>query len=71
MHLDHTAIVLIIILIFWSKVYAATGSQIGSPGKMWNLFIEAAERNDSSEGVVEEKRGTNGLAAPIFDEQKE
>jgi SSS family transporter len=43
----HTAIILIIILVFWFKVYA-TGSQIGSPGKMWDLLIEAAKRNNYS-----------------------
>lgn len=43
----HTAIILIIILVFWFKVYA-TGSQIGSPEKMWDLLIEAAKRNDYS-----------------------
>ncbi|KAG4441395.1 hypothetical protein IFR05_003152, partial [Cadophora sp. M221] len=43
----HTAIILIIILMFWFKVYAS-GNQIGSPGKMWDLLIEAARRNDYS-----------------------
>ncbi|KAH7343032.1 putative DUR3-urea permease [Rhexocercosporidium sp. MPI-PUGE-AT-0058] len=43
----HTAIILIIILMFWFKVYAS-GNQIGSPGKMWDLLIEAAKRNDYS-----------------------
>ncbi|KUJ08332.1 putative DUR3-urea permease [Mollisia scopiformis] len=43
----HTAIILIIILIFWFKVYAS-GTQIGSPGKMWDLLIEAAKRNNYS-----------------------
>ncbi|PVH89988.1 sodium symporter family protein [Cadophora sp. DSE1049] len=43
----HTAIILIIILMFWFKVYAS-GDQIGSPGKMWDLLIEAAKRNDYS-----------------------
>ncbi|KAE9977030.1 hypothetical protein EG328_002299 [Venturia inaequalis] len=43
----HTAIILIVILVFWFKVYA-TGSQIGSPGRMWDLLIAAAERNNYS-----------------------
>ncbi|TVY41695.1 putative urea active transporter [Lachnellula subtilissima] len=43
----HTAIILIVILFFWFKVYAS-GTQIGSPGKMWDLLIEAAQRNDYS-----------------------
>lgn len=43
----HTAIILVIILVFWFKVYA-TGTQIGSPGKMWDLLIEAAKRNEYS-----------------------
>ncbi|KAK0124215.1 hypothetical protein ONS95_009193 [Cadophora gregata] len=43
----HTAIILIIILMFWFKVYAS-GDQIGSPGKMWDLLIEAAKRNNYS-----------------------
>ncbi|KAH7418990.1 putative DUR3-urea permease [Cadophora sp. MPI-SDFR-AT-0126] len=43
----HTAIILIIILTFWFKVYAS-GDQVGSPGKMWDLLIEAAKRNDYS-----------------------
>jgi Na+/proline symporter len=38
---------LIVILIFWFKVYA-TGNQSGSPGKMWDLLIEAAKRNNYS-----------------------
>ncbi|TVY49185.1 putative urea active transporter 1 [Lachnellula cervina] len=43
----HTAIILIVILFFWFKVYAS-GTQIGSPGKMWDLLIAAAQRNDYS-----------------------
>ncbi|KAI4750378.1 sodium symporter family protein [Aureobasidium sp. EXF-3400] len=43
----HTAIILIIIFVFWFKVYA-TGDQIGSPAKMWDLLHEAAKRNDYS-----------------------
>ncbi|THW12977.1 sodium symporter family protein [Aureobasidium pullulans] len=43
----HTAIILIIIFVFWFKVYA-TGDQIGSPAKMWDLLHEAAARNDYS-----------------------
>ncbi|QDS69458.1 hypothetical protein FKW77_006062 [Venturia effusa] len=43
----HTAIILIVILVFWFKVYA-TGNQIGSPGRMWDLLIEAAKRNNHS-----------------------
>ncbi|KAH0233559.1 sodium symporter family protein, partial [Aureobasidium melanogenum] len=43
----HTAIILIIIFVFWFKVYA-TGDQIGSPGKMWDLLNAAANRNDYS-----------------------
>jgi Na+/proline symporter len=43
----HTAIILIIIFVFWFRVYA-TGDQIGSPAKMWDLLHEAAERNDYS-----------------------
>lgn len=43
----HTAIILIIIFVFWFKVYA-TGDQIGSPAKMWDLLHEAAERNGYS-----------------------
>jgi Na+/proline symporter len=43
----HTAIILITILIFWFKVYAS-GNQVGSPGKMWDLLIEAAKRNNYS-----------------------
>ncbi|KAG9525974.1 sodium symporter family protein, partial [Aureobasidium melanogenum] len=43
----HTAIILIIIFVLWFKVYA-TGDQIGSPGKMWDLLNAAAKRNDYS-----------------------
>jgi Na+/proline symporter len=38
---------LILIFYFWFKVYA-TGSQVGSPAKMWDLLIEAATRNNFS-----------------------
>ncbi|KAI4764881.1 sodium symporter family protein [Aureobasidium sp. EXF-3400] len=43
----HTAIILVIIFVLWFKVYA-TGDQIGSPGKMWDLLNSAAKRNDYS-----------------------
>lgn len=43
----HTAIILIVILFFWFKVYAS-GNQVGSPGKMWDLLNEAAQRNQYS-----------------------
>ncbi|KAF3761228.1 hypothetical protein M406DRAFT_65726 [Cryphonectria parasitica EP155] len=43
----HTAIILIVIFVFWFKVYA-TGNQIGSPGAMWDMLIEAAKRNNFS-----------------------
>jgi len=36
-----------VILVFWFKVYA-TGSQVGSPGKMWDLLNDAAQRNNHS-----------------------
>lgn len=43
----HTAIILIVIFVFWFKVYA-TGNLVGSPGAMWDMLIEAAARNDYS-----------------------
>lgn len=38
---------MILVLAFWFQVYAS-GSQVGSPGKMWDLLIEAAARNNYS-----------------------
>jgi hypothetical protein len=43
----HTAMILVIIFVFWFKVYD-TGDQIGTPAKMWDLLHEAAKRNDYS-----------------------
>lgn len=40
----HTAIILVVILIFWFSVYAS-GDKIGSPSKMYDLLIVAQKRN--------------------------
>lgn len=40
----HTAIILIILLIFWFVAYT-TSSQVGSPNRMYDLLIEAQARN--------------------------
>ncbi|KAK4057524.1 hypothetical protein OIO90_001593 [Microbotryomycetes sp. JL221] len=43
----HTAIILIIIFIFWFAAYA-TSDQIGSPGQMWDLLVAAQRRNQDA-----------------------
>ncbi|SCZ87362.1 BZ3500_MvSof-1268-A1-R1_Chr2-2g04828 [Microbotryum saponariae] len=40
----HTSIILIILLIFWFVAYT-TSSQVGSPDRMYDLLIEAQNRN--------------------------
>lgn len=40
----HTAIILIVVLMFWFAVYA-TGDKIGSPDKMYQLLQAAQTRN--------------------------
>jgi Na+/proline symporter len=42
----HTAVILILIIFFWFKVYA--GGAIGSPGAMYDLLVAAQVRNDFS-----------------------
>lgn len=41
----HTGIIIILLLFFWFKTYAS-GDQIGSPGKMYDLLQAAAARNN-------------------------
>lgn len=40
----HTAIILIVVLMFWFSTYAS-GSQIGSPDRMFQLLLQAQQRN--------------------------
>ncbi|KAM0786770.1 hypothetical protein ACM66B_002205 [Microbotryomycetes sp. NB124-2] len=40
----HTAIILVIIFVFWFTAYAAS-DRIGSPAKMWDLLVAAQARN--------------------------
>ncbi|KZT41737.1 Na+/solute symporter [Sistotremastrum suecicum HHB10207 ss-3] len=43
----HTAIILIVILMFWFLVYT-TSDLVGSPGKMFDLLVAAQVRNDDA-----------------------
>jgi Na+/proline symporter len=43
----HTAIILIVILMFWFSVYV-TGNKIGSPDAMYNLLQAAQVRNHNA-----------------------
>ncbi|KAL8283770.1 hypothetical protein RQP46_005202 [Phenoliferia psychrophenolica] len=43
----HTAVILIIVLLFWFKTYAS-GDQIGSPSKMYALLEAAQARNNDA-----------------------
>ncbi|KZP03885.1 Na+/solute symporter [Athelia psychrophila] len=43
----HTAVILIVVLMFWFAVYTS-GDQIGSPDKMYNLLLAAQARNNDA-----------------------
>ncbi|KAM0748095.1 hypothetical protein T439DRAFT_358672 [Meredithblackwellia eburnea MCA 4105] len=43
----HTAIILVVIFVFWFKAYA-TSDAIGSPRKMFDLLVAAQVRNDDA-----------------------
>lgn len=43
----HTAIILILVLMFWFATYAS-GNQVGSPDRMFQLLQEAQLRNDDA-----------------------